>query len=73
MTLSSTLSLTCGGVALLKALRATTINTLRNQVVHKRAYRPTREEAESALEETRSIIFPLTQRLGLYELHRLRR
>jgi len=56
-----------GLTALLKALKATTINRLRNQVVHKRAYRPTREEAELALEETRSIIFPLTQRLGLYD------
>jgi hypothetical protein len=52
---------------ILKTLKATKINKLRNQVVHKRAYRPTREEAESALEETRSIIFPLTQRLGLYD------
>lgn len=50
---------------ILKALKATKINKLRNQVVHKRAYRPTREEAELALEETRLIIFPLTQRLGL--------
>ena len=52
---------------ILKALKATKINKLRNQVVHKRAYRPTREETELALEETRSIIFPLTQRLGLYD------
>lgn len=52
---------------ILKALKATKINKLRNQVVHKRAYRPTREDAESALEETRSIIFPLTQHLELYD------
>ena len=50
---------------ILKALKATKINKLRNQVVHKRAYRPTREEAELALEETRSIIFPLTKHLDL--------
>ena len=50
-----------------KALKATKLNKLRNQVVHKRAYRPTREEAESALEETRSIIFPLTRRLDLHD------
>jgi len=54
-------------VDLLKALKRTTINTLRNQVVHKQAYRPTREEAEAALEEARSLLFPLTSRLGLYD------
>jgi hypothetical protein len=54
-------------VALLKAVKATTINTLRNQVVHKRAYRPTREEVKLALEESESLLFPLTQRLGLYD------
>lgn len=54
-------------VALLKAVKSTTINTLRNRVVHKQAYRSTREEAEAALEETRSLLFPLTSRLGLYE------
>lgn len=52
-------------VALLKALKSATINTLRNRVVHKQAYRPTREEAEAALEEARSLLFPLTSRLGL--------
>jgi hypothetical protein len=54
-------------VALLKAVKSTAINTLRNQVVHKQAYRPTREEAEVALEEARSLLFPLTSRLGLYD------
>lgn len=53
-------------VALLKAVKSTTINTLRNQVVHRQAYRPTREEAEAALKEARSLLFPLTSRLGLY-------
>jgi hypothetical protein len=50
-------------VALLKAVKSTAINTLRNRVVHKQAYRPTREEAE----EARSLLFPLTSRLGLYD------
>jgi hypothetical protein len=54
-------------VALLKAMKQTTINRLRNQVVHKRAYRPTRHEAEAALEETRSVLLPLSQRLCLYD------
>lgn len=54
-------------VSLLKALKATSIHTLRNQVVHKRAYRPTREEVDAALEETRSILFPLTGCLRLYD------
>lgn len=54
-------------VPLLKALKATSIHTLRNQVVHKRAYRPTREEVDAALEETRSILFPLTSLLRLYD------
>lgn len=54
-------------VPLLKALKATAIHTLRNRVVHKQAYRPTREEVEGALEETRSILFPLTSHLQLHD------
>jgi hypothetical protein len=54
-------------VALLKAVKETTINRLRNQVVHKRAYRPTRDEAEAALQESRAVLFPLSQRLRLYD------
>lgn len=54
-------------VPLLKALKATSINTLRNRVVHKQAYRPTRAEVEAALQETRSILFPLTSHLQLYD------
>lgn len=53
-------------VSLLKALKGTSINTLRNNIVHKQAYRPTREEVEAALDETRSILFPLTSHLQLY-------
>jgi hypothetical protein len=52
-------------VPLLKALKATSIHVLRNQVVHKRAYRPTRQEVDEALEEARSLLFPLTSHLGL--------
>ena len=54
-------------IPLLKSLKATRINTLRNQVVHKRAYRPKREEVESALQEARSILFPLTAHLQLHD------
>ncbi len=52
-------------VPLLKALKATGIHTLRNRVVHKEAYRPTREEVDEAIEETRSVLFPLTRYLQL--------
>jgi hypothetical protein len=54
-------------VPLLKALKATTIHSLRNRIVHKQAYRPTRQETEEALEEARSILFPLTSRLDLHD------
>ena len=54
-------------IPLLKSLKATRINTLRNQVVHKRAYRPKHEEVESALQEARSILFPLTGHLQLHD------
>lgn len=53
-------------VPLLKAIKATNnIHTLRNRIVHKQAYRPTRAEAETALQETRSILFPLTKHFRL--------
>jgi len=54
-------------VPLLRALKATTINTLRNRVVHKHAYRPTRDEVVAALDKTRSILFPLTRLLDLHD------
>lgn len=50
---------------LLKMVKQTTIDDLRNQVIHKPAYRPSRDEAEAALESTRKLLFPLTHRLGL--------
>jgi len=51
----------------LKALKSTSIHTLRNSIVHKQAYRPTIEEVETTLNETRSILFPLTHHLQLYD------
>jgi hypothetical protein len=52
-------------VPLLKALKNTKIHELRNRVVHKQAFRPTRGEVEAALGEARSILFPLTNQLQL--------
>ena len=40
-----------GLAALLIRLKACTLHELRNQVVHKRAYRPTREQAEGAIKK----------------------
>ena len=48
---------------LLLSLKKTKIAELRNQVVHKMAYRPKLEEVEAALKETRSILFPLASHL----------
>ncbi len=52
-------------VPLLLKLKATTIHRLRNNIVHKQAYRPTRVEAVSAIDETKDILFPLTYHLDL--------
>lgn len=52
-------------ISFLKTLKSTSINTLRNRVVHKHAYRPCREEVETDLQEAESILFPLTHVLGL--------
>ena len=54
-------------IPLLRALKATTIHVLRNRVVHKQAYRPTHDQVQAALKETRSILFPLTSRLNLHD------
>ena len=51
----------------LMMLKRTGINVLRNKVVHKSGYRPTRDEAEQAHEEAESILFPLTQLLDLHD------
>lgn len=49
--------------ALLKRVKDSKVGELRNKVVHQHAYRPTLVEVETALEETRSIIFPLSRLL----------
>ena len=56
-----------GLIELLKDLNRTEIHALRNKVVHKKAYRPTRREAKDSYEEARSILFPLTRRFKLYD------
>ena len=53
--------------ALLIRVKQTRINELRNHVVHKRAYRPRREETEDAVAEARDVLFPLTFRLNLHD------
>ena len=52
---------------LLMRIKQTRINELRNDVVHKRAYRPRRVEAEDAVMEARAILFPLTYKLDLHD------
>jgi hypothetical protein len=52
---------------LLRALKASKINELRNRVVHKEAYRPTLTEVEPALEEAEKILFPLSHNLDLID------
>jgi hypothetical protein len=51
--------------ALLKRVKDSKIGELRNKVVHQRGYRPTLAEVDTALKETRSIIFPLCRLLGI--------
>jgi len=52
-------------VALLKRVKDSKIGELRIRVVHQRAYRPTLAEVNTALKETRSIIFPFGHLLGI--------
>ena len=47
--------------ALLTELLSCQVHELRNRVVHKMAYRPTLDEVNAALEETRRILFPLAR------------
>lgn len=49
----------------LHGIKGTRIHEFRNQVVHKNAYRPTRDEAKAALAEARGVLFPLTHYLDL--------
>ena len=51
--------------ALLKIVEDVRINKLRNKVVHKEAYRPKLHEVESALSETRRVLFPLSHHFKL--------
>jgi hypothetical protein len=51
--------------ALLQRLRDADAGKLRNQVVHKDAYRPKLDEAKRALDEARKILHGLTARLRL--------
>ena len=50
---------------LLQMLKQSNVNELRNQVVHKNAYRPSLDEVEAAIEETRGILFPLARYLNI--------
>jgi hypothetical protein len=50
---------------LLLMLKQSDINELRNQVVHKNAYRPSLDEVEAAIKETRGILFPLARYLSI--------
>lgn len=52
---------------LLLRLKGVGINILRNNVVHKQAYRPTRDEAHDAHEEAATILFALGERLGVVD------
>jgi hypothetical protein len=48
---------------LLLALKGNGVITLRNRVAHQEGYRPTLQEVEDAIKETREVIFPLGARL----------
>jgi len=52
-------------VQLLRALKNTEVYRVRNNVVHKQAYRPTKEEAAKYFEEAKFILFQLTRRLDI--------
>ena len=48
-------------------LKNSSVNKLRNSVVHKRAYRPSKNEIEESLKEARYILFGLNRHLKLYD------
>jgi hypothetical protein len=50
---------------LLQSLKNTAIHDIRNKVVHQRAYRPTLDEVNSAINETGDILFPLSYLLKI--------
>lgn len=51
--------------AVLLRIDSCMISKLRNDVVHKMAYRPSLDEVEKALEETKGNIFPVSKMLGV--------
>ncbi len=54
-------------IPILKMLKVSKIHKTRNRVIHKDAYRPTKDEAEAALAEAKSILMPLTHLLDIQE------
>jgi hypothetical protein len=52
---------------LLKKIKEDNINTLRNRIVHKEAYRPEREDAKLALENTNDILSRLQDYFQLHD------
>lgn len=54
-------------VPILMRLKASEIHEMRNRVIHKEAYRPSKVEAETVLIETKSILMPLTHILDIQE------
>jgi hypothetical protein len=51
--------------SLLHGVKASNIASLRNRVVHKEGFRPCLDDVESALSDTRMLIFGLASRLGV--------
>jgi len=51
----------------LSVVQATKIHHLRNQVVHKSGYRPTRGEVDAALKEASDVLFTLSAMLGVWD------
>lgn len=52
---------------LLVSLKNVKINNIRNKVVHKKAYRPSKTEIDIALTEARKVLFGLNRHLKLYD------
>ena len=51
--------------SLLASLMKSEINKIRNQIIHKDAYRPSSEETENAYKEIWNMIIPLRRKLGI--------
>ena len=54
-------------IPLLIRLKRADIDKIRNAVIHKQGFRPSRMEAERYLEETKAILFNLTRHLNLHD------